>query len=139
MRRIVVLGALIALTCTGVALAAAGGVYTGPTNQKLPHSSVTGRIYIDVSGSAFFGHYAGIYNPQSKCQSYDGLVKYRGIKIKHNNTFNASVQLFLKDTLKISGKFTGTKVSGSYNETFTPFHKHFKCSTGKVKFSATKT
>jgi hypothetical protein len=139
MRRSLVLGALVALCCTGVALAAAGGTYTGLTNKKDPESGLNGKIYINVSGSKFSGYYTGIYNPKSKCESYDGPVKYHNIKIKHNNTFSASELLFAKDTLKISGKFSGSKVSGSFSETFTPYHKHFTCSTGKVTFTATKT
>ncbi len=149
MRRIIALAAGLALALTGVAMAATGGSYTGTTSQA--HAGVHYPIRFSVSGTNITGGlYGANYGGHAGCSVSNGVFTRWGrgikggsaVKIKNNNTFSANVRIAPADYLKIHGKFTGTTVTGSFDETFTAEHlvnghvHLFNCTTGNVAFSA---
>jgi len=141
MRRIVLLVVAGTFVLSGVALAATT-YYSGTTSQKSPTGAHL-RISLTVSGNNVTGAYSADYTGHAGCStvySPSGTKLRRPITI-HNHKFNATVTLYLApylDQVKINGTVTATKITGSFNETFTSTH-HYKCTTGKVTYTATKT
>ena len=126
LRRIVVLGAALAVAMAAVASAASSGLYTGKTSQKL-------KITVKVSN----GHVVkvGYVAQYGSCGELEGSDKVK-IAIK-GNKFSATVHPNSETVDKLSGTFTGHKVSGALNSTVTTGGIHpMTCRSGKVTFGA---
>ena len=147
MRRIIALAAGLALALTGVALAATNGTYTGTTSQA--QAGVHDPISFGVSGGKIRdGVYRAKYGGHAGCAGVfqtrwgQGVKGGSAIKIT-NGKFNANDRIAPYDYLKISGKFTGDTMTGSFDETYTTGqdvngHLHsYNCTTGHVTFTAT--
>ncbi len=126
LRRIVVLGAALAVAVAAVASAASSGLYTGKTSQKLKISvKVTNGKVVKVGYVASYG----------SCGEFIGTDKVK-IAIK-SNKFSATVHPNSETVDKISGSFKGQKVSGTLTSTVTTGGIHpTTCHSGKVTFSA---
>ena len=126
LRRIVVLGAALAVAVAAVASAASSGLYTGITSQQLKISvKVTKGKVVKVGYVASYG----------SCGEFIGTDKVK-IAIKRNR-FSATVHPNSETVDKISGSFKGQKVSGTLNSTVTTGGIHpTTCHSGKVTFSA---
>ena len=128
LRRIVVLGAALAVAMAAVASAASSGLYTGRTSQKL-------KITVKVSGGKVVKvDYAAVY---SSCNE---LINTDKVKIAiRSNKFSATVHPNSETIDKLSGAFKGQKVSGAITSTVTTGGIHpMTCRSGKVTFSATR-
>lgn len=126
LRRIVVLGAALSMAMATVASAASSGVYVGNTSQKL-------KIRVKVSN----GHVQKVtYVAQyGSCGEFDGADNVK-IVIK-DNKFNATVHPNSETVDRLSGTFTGQKLSGSLISTVTTGGIHpMTCHSGKVTFGA---
>jgi hypothetical protein len=44
---------------------------------------------------------------------------------------------FANDKIKVKATFSGTMVTGTLSETFTPQHQHVSCKSGTISFTAT--
>lgn len=126
LRRIVVLGAALAVAMAAVASAASSGLYTGKTSQKL-------KITVKVSGGKLVKvDYAAVYG---SCNELLGTDKVK-IAIK-SNKFSATVHPNSETVDKLSGTFKGQKVSGTLTSTVTTGGIHpMTCHSGKLTFSA---
>ncbi len=58
------------------------------------------------------------------------------LKIK-NGKVNATDVPFANDKIKVKATFSGTMVTGTLSETFTPQHQHVSCKSGTISFTAT--
>jgi hypothetical protein len=126
LRRIGILGAVLAVTMAAVASAASSGLYTGKTSQKLKISvKVSKGHVVKVSYVADYG----------SCGAFDGSD---GVKIAiKGNKFNATVHPNSETVDKLSGTFTDHRVSGALNSTVTTGGIHpTTCHSGRVTFNA---
>jgi hypothetical protein len=125
-RRIFVLGAVLAVAIAAGASAASSGLYTGKTSQKL-------KITVEVS--------------KGKVVSVDYIAKYgscgefNGVDIVHaaiiRNKFSATGHPDAEVTDKLSGSFKGKNVSGTLSSLVSTGGLHpVTCKSGKVRFSA---
>ncbi len=151
MRRVCVLAVGFALALTGVALASvASGTYTGTESQA--QSGTPYPISLFVSGNKITHvDYGANYTGNTRCKADNG--RYRvGAGIKggqaiaiRGNTVNArNSKIGPGDVFTyFKGTFTGTSVSGSFDEKFTNEYESggrvhaFICTSGKVTFTAT--
>lgn len=152
MRRMVVLAVGVALALPGAAIAAAvaSGEYAGASSQ----SGAAGHYAFDLTvsgGKITRGVYTANYTGHAGCSSDSGTrtVWGRGIKGGRaiaitNGKFSARDPIYGRtDILKISGKFAGSTVTGSFDETFQQQklvggHVHdYNCTSGHVTFTAT--
>ena len=126
LRRIVVLGSVLAVALAAVASAASSGLYKGKTNQKL-------QISVKVSdGKVVKVDYVAGYG---SCGEFIGTDKVK-IAIK-GNKFSATVHPNSETVDKLSGRFKGQKVTGTLQSTVTTGGIHpTTCRSGKVTFSA---
>jgi hypothetical protein len=126
LRRIVVLGAVMAVALAAVASAASSGTYTGKTSQQL-------KITVKVSKAKVVK--VGYTAKYGSCGEFIGTDNVK-IAIK-NNKFSATVHPNSETVDKLSGTFNGQKVSGSLTSTVTTGGIHpTTCHSGKVTFSA---
>lgn len=109
-----------------VASAAPSELYTGKTSQKL-------NIAVKVSkGHVVKVSYVAEYG---SCGKFDGSDTVK-IAIK-GNKFNATVHPNSESVDKLSGTFTGQRVSGALNSTVTTGGIHpMTCHSGRVTFNA---
>ncbi len=146
---VVAVGCALALPSATLAAAVANGEYSGTSSQ----SGATGHYAfgLDVSGAKITrGDYTANYKGNSACVRDSGVRTIWGQGIKggkavtiKNGKFSANDRIYAGDYLKISGKFVGDTVSGSFDETFTSgtvvngrVHD-YTCTSGKVTFTAT--
>ena len=144
-RRIAVLATGCTLALTGVALAASpAGTYQGKETAATSFGSQY-PIYITVTGTSISRIiYGANYSGASSCASYSGREKENfrsgAITIKHGK-FKASVVVYpapYKDVIGLSGKLTGTTLTGAFSETFTD-RQHATCKAARFTFTATRT
>jgi hypothetical protein len=126
LRRIGVLGAVLAVTMAGIASAAPSGLYTGKTSQALKISVKVSKGHVrKVSYVAEYG----------SCGEFDGSDTVK-IAIK-GNKFNATVHPNSETVDKLSGTFTDQRVSGTLTSTVTTGGIHpTTCHSGRVTFNA---
>lgn len=126
LRRIGVLGAVLAVTMAAIASAAPSGLYTGKTSQKLEISVKVSNGHVrKVSYVAEYG----------SCGEFDGSDTVN-IAIK-GNKFNATVHPNSETVDKLSGTFTDQRVSGALTSTVTTGGIHpMTCHSGRVTFNA---
>lgn len=126
LRRIVVLGAALAVALAAVASAASSGLYTGKTRQQL-------KITVKVSkGKVVKVGYTARYGSCGELIGADNVK----IAIK-DNKFGATVHPNSETVDKLSGTFKGQKVSGALTSTVTTGGIHpMTCHSGKLTFSA---
>jgi hypothetical protein len=126
LRRIVVLGAALAVALAAAASAASPGLYTGKTSQKL-------KISVKVSGAKVVK--VGYVAKYGSCGEFTGADNVK-IAIK-SNKFSATVHPNSETVDKVSGSFKGQKVTGSLVSTVTEGGIHTTtCHSGKLTFSA---
>ena len=125
-RRIFVLGAVLAVAIAAGASAAASGRYAGKTTQKL-------KVTVEVSkGKVVKVAYVAKYG---SCGEFSGVDKAH-IAIRHNK-FRATVHPNSETVDKLSGSFEGKSVSGTISSSVITGGIHpTTCKSGKVKFSA---
>lgn len=126
MRRVFVLGILLAVAIAAGAVAASSGVYTGKTSQKL---KITVKVSKgNVSRVTYFAKYGS-------CGEFSGIDNMK-IAIK-NNKFSKTVHPNSEVVDKLSGSFKGKNVSGTLSSVLSLGGIHpSTCRTGKLKFSA---
>jgi hypothetical protein len=126
LRRIGLLGAVLAVTMTAIASAAPSGLYTGKTSQELKISVKVSKGHVrKVSYVAEYG----------SCGEFDGSDTVK-IAIK-GNKFNATVHPNSETVDKLSGSFTDQRISGALTSTVTTGGIHpTTCHSGKVTFNA---
>jgi len=146
--------ALLVLALAGSAIASVtSGRYSGTTNQltgaqtplefSLSVGKVAHRPGKYVTKVFFFANHTG---DGTVCATkFDGLaggiklgtLSFRGIAIKGNSFSAARIKTAPGEHLTISGKFSGTTVSGSFTDSFTSA-QGASCTSGKVTFTASK-
>lgn len=125
-RRIFVLGAVLAVAVAAGASAASSGLYTGKTSQEL-------KISVKVSkGKVVKVDYTASYG---SCGELTGTDKVK-IAIK-SNKFSATVHPNSETVDKLSGTFKGENISGTLSSAVTTGGIHpTTCKSGKVTFKA---
>lgn len=125
-RRIFVLGAVLAVAIAASALAASSGLYSGKTSQKL-------KITVKVSkGKVVKVDYVAKYG---SCGEFTGVDNVQ-IQIK-SNKFSATVHPNSETVDKLSGSFKGKNVRGTLSSLVTTGGIHpSMCRSGKLTFSA---
>ncbi len=151
MRRMIVLAVGFALALPGAAIAAAvaSGDYAGTSSQSGAGAHYLFRLVV-AGGKITGGVYKANYRGHTGCSSYSGSPTRWGQGIKGgkavkitNGKFSASDRIAPADYLNISGKFVGSTVTGSFDETFTAGAvvsgrvREYNCTSGKVTFTAT--
>jgi hypothetical protein len=139
-RRIAAATAASTLALAGVALAAQSGTYSGKTSQR------KGTISLKVSGHKVV-HVAFVDGTGvgAKCGP-DGAVDPQfpvsfssHMTIGAHGTFSGTASPRQLEAFKISGRFTGKSVSGSFTDSI-PIGQDtgngFTCKSGKVTFKA---
>jgi hypothetical protein len=132
-RRSVILGVLVALTLSALALASSTSYYNGTTSQKfgrgpsvinliVSHAKVTG---VDVAG--VFPNCQNTYQPFNFTQPH--ALSFAIAHSKFSGRVEVRVET-LKKILQINGRFKGHKVSGTLTGTYGT------CTTGKVTYKA---
>lgn len=140
-RRVIAMTAIGALGLVAAAGAAQSGKYSGKTSQH------KGTIGLKVSGGKVV-HVTfadGTGSPASKCKSFGAVqpqfpVSFSShMKIGPHGTFSGKSAPRQGESFKISGHFSRKSVSGSFTDSI-PIGQltghGFKCSSGKVTFSA---
>jgi hypothetical protein len=127
-RRTTILAVLLSAATATAALAATTGTYAGKTKQHQAISlTVKGKSIVSGGFGATFG----------SCGTFASTVKGQ-IAIGAHGKFNATQHPNAATTIKISGQFKGTRVSGSLSASLLEggIHGTHTCSTGKVGYSA---
>lgn len=125
-RRIFVLGAVLAVAIAAGASAASSGLYSGKTSQKL-------KITVKVSkGKVVKVDYVAKYG---SCGEFTGVDNVQ-IQIK-SNKFSATVHPNSETVDKLSGSFKGKNVRGTLSSLVTTGGiQPSMCRSGKLTFSA---
>jgi hypothetical protein len=125
-RRMFVLGVVLAVAIAAGASAASSGVYTGKTSQKL-------KITVKVSkGKVVKVAYVAKYG---SCGEFTGVDRAQ-LAIR-SNKFSATVHPNSATVDKLTGRFKGKNLSGTLSSKVTTGGIHpTACRSGKVKFSA---
>jgi hypothetical protein len=135
----VVAVAALALVFAAVAFAVKGGVWSGHTSQKYTDGSEPFAIQVSHNKITKI-YYGAEYSGGSGCKNLgspsagrllpgDG---FKGFKIKHGKFSGKTIHA--GDHVSVSGKFSGTKVTGTLKDSFSS--AGLSCSTGSVTFSA---
>lgn len=138
-RRVLALGSIVMLVLVGVALAADQGQYGGTTSQK--SGGVPMRISLVVSGGSVsnvqlqaFAHSGGALCTVSGSTSF-AFTKGK-LRVSPHGTFSGKLKDATGDSMTISGRFKGSKASGSLTVTSTDGASGSQpCSSGAVKYS----
>lgn len=126
-RRMLVLGSVLALATAAAASAASSGLYRGTTSQA-------GRmISVQVSnGKVVKVNYDLMYG---SCGGFTGQDKV-ALAIK-NNKFSGTAHPNAETVDKLSGTFNGNNLTGTVSSTVKTGGTHGStCKSGKVKFTA---
>jgi hypothetical protein len=139
MRRIAALVIGVSLAFPTAALGSLAGQYIGTTSQNLGHRRATIELDVGAKNTVGLVTYEADYTGGPVCKSADGSVQQfnRRLRIKHNK-FSATVILQVSDVVKITGRFRGRTVSGSFIETYDPGIKGLTCTSGKVMYTASR-
>jgi hypothetical protein len=142
-RRIAAVATVAALVSTAAAGAAQSEKYSGKTSQH------KGSISLKVSGGkvTHVTFVDGTGRPASKCASSGAVqpqfpVNFSShMKISAHGAFSGKASPRQGESFTISGRFTGKRVSGSFTDSI-PIGQltghGFRCSTGKVTFTASR-
>ncbi len=142
MRRLAGLVVVGTLGLAGVAWAAQAGTYSGKTSQhkgtitlKVSGGKIANVSFVDGTGigAGCAAAGAGVVSPQFP-------VSFRShMAISRHGTFSGSASPRSEEAFKITGRFSGKSVTGSFTDSI-PFGQEsgngFTCSSGKVTFTA---
>ncbi len=142
MRRIGALASVCALAVAGVAPAAQGQTYTGRTSQRDGSISLTvkGGKVVHVSFVAGNGHGSGCTEAAAPLPKFPVTFKPRWTISKHG-TFSGTVSPRDQEVFKITGRVTGSKITGSFTDQIPlgQLTSHpVTCRSGKVTFTAVR-
>jgi hypothetical protein len=139
------IGALVgagALALAGVASAATTGTYSGKTSQhngtislKIKNGSVVHVAFVDGTGKG--SGCSSFATPQPQFP-----VSFKAhMPIAKNGTFSGTASPRDQEVFKLTGHVSGSKITGSFTDKV-PIgqltSKGFTCSSGKVKYTATR-
>ncbi|MDQ6778058.1 MAG: hypothetical protein M3071_18015 [Actinomycetota bacterium] len=127
-RRMVVLGSVLAVATAAAASAATSGVYTGTTSQGLAISlKVNSGKVVNVNYIAKYG----------SCGEFTGNKGKVALAIT-NNKFSGTAHLNSETVIKLAGSFfLGNSVKGTLSATLTTGGIHpMTCKTGTLTFTA---
>jgi hypothetical protein len=143
-RRIAAVAGAAALVSTAAAWAVQSWKYSGKTTQH------KGSISLKVSGGkvTHVTFVDGTGRPASKCTAFGAVqlqfpVSFSShMKIGAHGSFSGKGSPRQGESFTISGRFTGKTVSGSFTDSIPIGQltgRGFRCSTGKVTFTASRT
>jgi hypothetical protein len=141
-RRISALATAGALALVGVASAAQAGTYSGKTSQR------NGSISFKVSGGKIVHvKFADGTGMGSGCSSFGTPdpqfpVSFKAhMPIAKNGAFSGTASPRDQEVFKVTGRVSGNRITGSFTDRIPigQLTSHpFTCSSGKVKYTATR-